>query len=709
MQAANPHASDLRPKAVFSVLVAGHRAARLQHNWFAGESITGSRQTHLQDSLQQVLTALRNSAARACKQAEGVLQATDDPEYRLLTGSADGTDALARELATPCGFRLQVVSADEPTPTSVTHADHWLSLGMTPRESERELDQDAYSVRDTLAASFADVLIAVWDDQESAQIRSGTARLIRTALLQRKPVVLLYLSSSKDQPQLYLSDLPQLTDARLQELETLGHRSELLHDCFQPCDDDAVLAATFSQWLQLLLTPFAPAQHVDNPEARFRRRIRAQRSLLGYSRQWLSYSVGKGPRPLAVSEWLRGVLLWFGLMLNPRHPTPAWQLFELLEEQEPRSSRHESILHHLHLLCSALLRLDAKALLAALRPDPAMPSQLTAAGYLPVDETSLNASFQRADRIARLYARRRRDHSWAIFVAAALAVFCAVAGSLALWPASLTGFWLFWGICEFILLRYIIGHVLQSRYRDWHGHWMRYRFIAEQLRYLQIGYPLLVLPQAFQRPSWTVHTGDDEARCELVSAELWLLQRLLIAAGPPRPVAESSNDNIRHYSLTEHNALALRYFHAALEEHRDYFAHSYQRLHQDHELLHRLAMLLFSTTFVAVTVHFFVNINWILLFTAFLPAWGAAIHGILTQNELVRMSAMAGSVWQQLETLHAACSLHARTMHAHSKDYSRWEQTHDLRQLVQKLTQILSNENQHWRTLLQHKDPELPG
>lgn len=707
MQADNPCASDLRPKAVFSVLVAGHRAARLQRNWYTGEQSPGQRQAQLEEHLQRVLGALRNSAARAFKQAEGILQATDVAEFRLLTGNADGTDELARNAAACCGFSLQVISTNAPAPSSTSQADQWLSLGMTPEESERELDQDAYSVRDALAASFADILIAIWDDQEPAQIRSGTARLIRTALLQRKPVILLYLRQGEDYPALYLSELGQLTDARLQELETLGHRTELLHDCLQPCTDAAGLAWTLSQWMQLLLTPFAPARHLDNPEARFRRRIRAQRSLLGYSGQWLRYICGRAPRPLAISQWLRGIVLWLGLMLNPRQPSPAWQLLELLEDQEPRSSRQEAFLHHLHLLCSALMRFDGKGLLRALRPDPARSDPPTAADYLPVDETRLQASFQRADRIARLYARRRRDHSWAIFVAAALAVFCAVAGSLALWPATLSGFWLFWGICEFILLRYIIGHVLQSRYRDWHGHWMRYRFIAEQLRYLQIGYPLLVMPQAFQRPSWTVHMHDGAARCELVSAELWLLQRLLIAAGPPRPAVGAAHS--KDYNLTEHNALALRYFHAALQEHRDYFARSYQRLHQDHELLHHLAMLLFGTTFVAVSVHFFVSISWILLFTAFLPAWGAAIHGIITQNELVRMSAMAGSVWQQLETLHAACSLHARTVRTPASDYSRWEQTHDLRQLVQTLTQILSNENQHWRTLLQHKDPELPG
>ena len=401
MQADNPCASDLRPKAVFSVLVAGHRAARLQRNWYTGEQSPGQRQAQLEEHLQRVLGALRNSAARAFKQAEGILQATDVAEFRLLTGNADGTNELARNAAACCGFSLQVISPDATASASTAETDHWLSLGMTPEESERELDQDAYSVRDTLAASFADVLIAIWDDQEPAQIRSGTARLIRTALLQRKPVILLYLRQGEDYPALYLSELGQLTDARLQELETLGHRTELLHDCLQPCTDAAGLAWTLSQWMQLLLTPFAPARHLDNPEARFRRRIRAQRSLLGYSGQWLRYICGRAPRPLAISQWLRGIVLWLGLMLNPRQPSPAWQL--------------------------------------------------------------------------------------------------------------------------------------------------------------------------------------------------------------------------------------------------------------------------------------------------------------------VRMSAMAGSVWQQLENLHAACSLHARTVRTPASDYSRWEQTRDLRQLVQTLTQILSNENQHWRTLLQHKDPELPG
>lgn len=701
----NNSSSSLRPPAVFSTLVAGHRATRLQRHWYQQSSLP-ARKRALAHSLQHVLDVLRSSAADAFAQAGGGLQGSESPEYRLLTGNADGTDELARQLAEPSGYALQVISARNSKPPE---GGQYLSLGMTAQESARELDQDAYSLRDTLAVSFADVLVAVWDDREPAEIRSGTARLIRTALLQRKPAIVLQLRADQSQPLLLLTDLKQLTDARLQELETLGHHSHLLLDCFVPCSQPSALSEHCRDWMSLLLTPFASAQDVNNTEVRLRQRIRAQRSVLGYSKQWLRYWFCRDTRPLPLQQWLQGVWLWFSLMLRPQQPSAAWQLLTLMEDREPRTNRADALLHHLHRLASALLRLDRKGLLAALRPDRVEARQAQTTDHLPIDSTRLSQSFQRADRIARVYARRRLDHSWAIFVAAALAVFCAVAGSLQLWPANQSGFWLFWGIGEFFLLRYIIGHVLQLRHRDWHGHWLRYRFIAEQIRYLLIGYPLLVLPKTFQQPYWTVKTSKGTSRCELVSAELWLLQRLMIAAGLPGITAGCNQVEHSHYVMTEHTPQALRYFHSALEEHRTYFANSYHRLHHDHEFLHRMAMLLFGTTFLAVSLHFFVKISWILLFTAFLPAWGAAIHGILTQNELVRMSAMAGTVWQQLDTLHEACTLHARSLRANSHDPSAWEQTRDLRLLVQTLTRVLADENQHWRSLLQHNDPELPG
>lgn len=105
-----------------------------------------------------------------------------------------------------------------------------------------------------------------------------------------------------------------------------------------------------------------------------------------------------------------------------------------------------------------------------------------------------------------------------------------------------------------------------------------------------------------------------------------------------------------------------------------------------------------------------VSISWILIFTAFFPAWGAAIHGILTHNEVVRMSAMAGSVWSKLTTLEEAADLYAGSLSQPVGTASEyWHRTRELRDLVQVLTRVLSDENQHWRTLLQHNHPDLPA
>ena len=194
----------------------------------------------------------------------------------------------------------------------------------------------------------------------------------------------------------------------------------------------------------------------------------------------------------------------------------------------------------------------------------------------------------------------------------------------------------------------------------------------------------------------------------LVSAEQWLLQRILIAEGLPRDAAGRTL-----YEMTAHNPETLRYIDQVLEEHRDYYHRSYHSLQHDHHILHRIAISLFTLTFIAVTLHFFFYLSWILIFTAFFPAWGAAIHGILTQNEVVRVSAMSGHVWQRLTTLTEAFRVHrgahgTRPIESDAPD-QRWARTQDLRILVANASEILSDANSYWRSLLQHNQPNLPA
>lgn len=694
----------IRP--VFSVLVAGHRQQRLSQHWL--QNIT-KREVALKTELSQILNCLGKMAKQAFDQADDIY--INEPHIlRLLTGKASGVDQVSAHLANDCGYQLSYVTAQDNSEVSSAIAYQHVVLGMHSPVADQALSQDDHSLRDDIALSFADVLVAVWDTQEPLIVTSGTARIIRTALLRRKPILILRLDADNDQPQLMLNAIEALTDTHLLELEALSSDSDSLLEYFTAIKTERQLNVALQQWLNLLLLPFLPAMRHDSPENMRLERILQQPSLLGFLFLWCQFLFvsGNHPRPPNLLSWLSGAKQWLQVMLNPPDRCQAHRLMELLTRGRDTLSLRERLIGRLHLFCSAVARLHANDLKAAFRP----PGH--ARGYRhitpkigevhPINEPDLEQVFNWAEVQADCFGRRHRDGIWMIYYAAAFAVFCAVAGALSIWPANLPGLIMVWAVLEFILLRFIVGHVLQARFRDWHGHWMSYRYLAEQLRYLRIGYPLLVLPQAFIRPFWSPHGGRKEA--QLISAENWLLHRVLITSGLP----ESSADATR-YCLAEHNNTMADYLRSVLHEHRQYFSNSHINLHRDHVYLHRLAFGLFFITFVAVTLHFAVKISWILIFTAFFPAWGAAIHGILNQNEVVRMSSLAGQVSGQLAVLNNACIdfQQLASKRGNASDQQRWRQTHELRQLFATLTRILSDENQLWRSLNRHNQTDLPA
>jgi hypothetical protein len=694
---------------VFSVLVAGHRQQRLADNWFERGADPAVRRQALEHALEQALRVLQQSAARAFAAGE-VLYAKQPPEYRLLTGVAGGTDQLARELAQPLGYQLQLMTAQAVGSEVPEPAERIVSLGGYPGNGEHELSREDYRLRDELLLSLADCLVAVWDEQEPEQISSGTASLIRAALLRRTPVLLLRLQPERDTPLVSMTQLLRLTDAYLLEIETLGERSARLLECFSSPQEDE-WQARLDTWMETLLVPFLPALDQHSREHRYLARIEQQCSLLLYLWQWLIFwgSWGRCRRPLPLLEWLSGARLWLQVMFNPPRRSAPRRILDTLTRKPHAGSTGEKLARRAHQFFSSLARLQPRQALWALQPAPAGRSAYQRirpdSHRHPIVEPGLESFFNWSDAQAQAFSTRHRDDIWMIYYAAAFAVFCAVAGTLKLWPANQSGLLMIWAVSEFVLLRFIVAHVLKARYNDWHGHWMSYRLIAEQLRYLRIGYPTLVLPKVFMQPCWSVHEQQGQRQIQLLSAEIWLLQRILIAEGLPR-----SRDRQRVYQLTDHTEAALEYLQEILQEHRQYFSRSFHNLHRDHIYLHRLAFGLFAITFVAVTVHFFVSISWILIFTAFFPAWGAAIHGILTHNEVVRMSAMAGSVWSKLTTLEEAADLYAGSLSQPVGTASEyWHRTRELRDLVQVLTRVLSDENQHWRTLLQHNHPDLPA
>ncbi|WP_416885970.1 hypothetical protein [Marinospirillum sp.] len=695
---------------VLSVVVAGHRQVRLEAGARDAEQ-QQQREAALREAMRQVLTRLREQASQAFASVDQVYSA-QPPLFRLITGSATGADALAAGLAAETGYQLDYL-LPRASQQDIEGAQG-VAMQMRPPEGGVDLTEEQYRLRDHLALSFGDLLVAVWDGEESA-LSSGTALMIKEALLRRAPVCILYLPTQASEVQLLWLDLQALTDTWMTEAKVLGCRAPLLLHVFDSLAlDSPALAQRLHQWMEILLTPFRPALEENNSETQLVKRIEQQHAVTRYAWQWLAWWLAQrgwrqqeSPRPLPFWEWAKGSWLWLHIMLNPPQKSQPLRVIEILHTQVRGYTREERVINRAHGFFSSLAKLDLGSALRSLVQPPYTQGYASLNADAmddvpnPIREPCLEPFFNWSDAQARVFSTRYRDDTWLIYYAAAFAVFCAVAGAIHLWPAPAQGVPFIWVLLEFILLHFIVRRVLQSRFRNYHGHWLSFRFIAEQLRYLRLGYPLLVLPQSFSTPVWEPYTERGRRGIRLKSAEAWILQRILIAEGLPRSAAAQAPI----YKMSEHNSEMLQYVRAVLEEHRHYYRQSYQRLHKDHTYLHRLAFALFTLTFVAVTVHFFLTLPAILIFTAFFPAWGAAIHGILSQNEVVRVSSMAAQVWRDLTILKEAFELHEQL----AGPESDWHKTAQLRELVGAATDILSNQNYYWRSLFQHNHPDLPA
>ncbi|MCH8550818.1 MAG: hypothetical protein LAT62_02710 [Natronospirillum sp.] len=689
------------------VMVAGHRQPRLVRQ---GQTPPFN---DIAVALKQVLLTVQECAAEAFKDGHPVYRGLT-PAYRLFTGDASGTDETAAQLAEQCGYRLNIIAPGRAADAAFTQpeARRAIALGMRPtRHLQRKLRQEDYSLRDDLALCFSDLMIAVWDGEEPFPMRSGTALAVRTALLRRTPVV--WIQPRADQPpRVHLTDPERLTDTALAELEVLGATPDMVQKLFSTLPaDSAAFRHLMQRWMRGLLLPFADSLDDHNPERRQREVLARQHTLPQLGWQWVRHLSGRhpGPAPPNLWQWWQGFRAWLRAMVDTPRPSPGYQVLEYLTMSAPPPQWHERITSRLHTALASLIKTSPSEVRERLRQSQQSPPprQTEPEPDSPIREQFLPHYFAFGEQQARRCAMRYRDDTWLIFYAAAMAVFCAVAGAIYLWPASIGGLSLVWVILEFLLLRLIVSKVLGARLQGWHRRWMGYRFMTEQLRILRLGFPLLVLPDCMRQRLWTPDRRGDGVTMRPLHPESWILQRILIAEGLPRSATGKP-----WFRITHHNEATLNLTRHALSSNRRYFAHLHHKLHEDHHRLHRFSLVLFGMTFLAVLSHFLFTLPGILFFTAFFPAWGAAIHGVLNQNEVARVSAMAQHTLHQLRTLDTALTLHRDVTESGiqiNDEAEAWARTRELRGLVSALTETLETENRQWVSLLQHNEPDLPG
>lgn len=306
----------------------------------------------------------------------------------------------------------------------------------------------------------------------------------------------------------------------------------------------------------------------------------------------------------------------------------------------------------------------------------------------------LKKRFEWSDKQANAAAGFHRDITWLLYFFSTLAVFSAVAGAIHFGhPPE----W-FWPVTELVAILGILVIYGWSSKLDLHGRWLFHRFIAEQIRYTRLGFPLLTFQFPLLAPLRNTVIGKhNHIEARLMSAETWIFKRSIVSAGIPR---------LRGSQTYQPDSLNLANKNYVIQTIKDQIVYHEKTHHAAHQLEHRLhffSKLAFILTGLAVAGHFVIHAEWLIIFTAALPALAASIHGIITMNEMGRVSQLSSHTTYQLDQL--------------LKSIERLEKHHccdakyfiHLRNLTHESASVMSNVNRQWQDLIQHQQTSLPA
>lgn len=623
----------------FSVLVAGHRPHRLPADGDALQAI--------ESAIDRLVAHIAVRFARLvdCPEIYGA-DATPRCVTRIIAGGYEGTDEMATHIATARGIPLHRVM-------TAVEAQHALAPVDGPDRRDLVLgephDAGASSatirLRDETALAFSDLVIVVWDGRDPNGPVGGTVRLLREAVLCNKPVVWIDLHGA-----VRLLDISRVDEPTLYLLGVEDAIAELLRPLFATLTEEALDVE-----LALVANPLAPlaAGRVSAALGDRLRRYFSQRAgpywrerRAGILSEVLKVTLGGSLSPAAMLRGLRKVMR--------RDATAPW--FGV----------------------GAELGADG-----------------TAASALPVEPAGIEARFNWSDYQANLSAGLRRDVTWFLYAFSTLAVFAAVAGSIRLGVSHHSAFWTW---VELATILFICLLVLFASRRRWHGEWLSHRLVAEELRCLRLGYPFVAAPQSCtQVPRRSDAQATGRVQWVLDGAEQWTLRRSTVAAGLPRTPDGSA------FMAHERFEVSKRYLLGVLEGQADYHQRNAETHHRMSHRLHDFTGIAFLLTGCAVVAHFFLHVEWLLLFTAALPALAASIHGLVSSNEMERVATMSEEACTRLR--HVVRGIER----VEQRSDSRWVTWLRLRQLACEGTAAMSEVNRQWQDLLKHRETTLPA
>ena len=356
-----------------------------------------------------------------------------------------------------------------------------------------------------------------------------------------------------------------------------------------------------------------------------------------------------------------------------------------------------------HEVLTALLRLDGRELKKVWGRDPNKPYYGVSADELPppmgeqhpVTEPEIfRKVFEVHDLFANRYAGLHRDVTWIVYGLSAVAVFAAVAGAIGLAGGGAT----FWGGLElFTLLGILVTYTLAKR-GAWHERWMSHRYSAELIRYARVGLPVLATPEILQSDTYSSGATGHGAGAGETQSEAMALRRMFIDQGLP-----AGRGDAVIYKVEEHLGQCLAYCLHVISDQIRYHEKKAHENHRTSHALHWLTQACFLITGLAIIGHFFLHAASWLLMTAALPAFAAALHGISTQNEYVRLVAMSKQTVVELCLLRSALENCGDATEHKARNWLL------MRCLVAEAIRCMSGSAGNWRELVLQKAISLPA
>lgn len=247
--------------------------------------------------------------------------------------------------------------------------------------------------------------------------------------------------------------------------------------------------------------------------------------------------------------------------------------------------------------------------------------------------------------------------------------------------------------------RFFAPKVMLSK--SFHQEWLENRYLAEQIRYWVIIYPVLGFHKKY-------NNGKPNA---LISR----LHRLFKNQGLPCEFTGS------YSPIGKHSILAQR-LKQKIEKQIKYHDEKFEQKEKKHKTYERVMGALFLLTLIIVILHVFhfVHGSWTLLITAGFPAIAGAIHAIGSKLELERVARQHKTTKKALVQLSENLDLlfpeyseiprdqwsHIQQSETKLSDTVRFIK---LRQLASLCAQEMSEENQQWQQLLQSQAVGLPA